>query len=681
MKAQDYHHRPISDYELPDSKPQPGLCPKCDRVSALLTIGVQRWAICIEHAMCWHVFSSRIADGTTEADWEANRERIRQYEIVQPNPCDLGRLTREVVAALAEAPSRIRPNRPAKVPQVEVPPRLPPPLPLPECGPPVCFSVDGQVIGVPLVGCGRVAAPIVSVVVPLYRSRHVILEQIERWPECDIPHEIIYVDDHCPLDSWKVVASAWRRRGIPRTVQVRVIRRRTNGGQPAAANGGAGVARASILAMLNADCFPHRGWLPRLVERLNDPTVGTVGSLLLRRIHGEMRIESAGSVWSWGSRSFEHIGGRRLSEALPGELTAGGRESITGCAIAIRSRLYWQVGGYDERFKVGYWDDADLTMRVRQAGYRIWFEPASCATHLVSHSGASNHPHKENNRSRFQQRWVDSGIVDGMVAIQRGYEPKMIIVRRDGANGDVLLAVSVCAGIKKRFPKAKIHFQTNCPHPVYRNPWIDGVLPTTIPLPQHDWLCDLNDAYERLPMEHMLVTYARIAGVNVSDCRPFIHAEPVETPLPERFVALHPGPAGSLQWKGRAWPMERFVKTVEALRGRGVDVVIVGSHKDECPFPCLDARGLSVHQSAYVIGQARMFAGIESFPHHMAMALNVPTVAIMGKVAPETIFYRDNASVLRLDLPCIGCLKRLRFPAIDIGRCDAGDEPCMKELT
>ncbi|WP_294737468.1 glycosyltransferase [uncultured Pseudomonas sp.] len=65
----------------------------------------------------------------------------------------------------------------------------------------------------------------------------------------------------------------------------------------------------------------------------------------------------------------------------PGELDA-----FCGCSVLIPRKLFVDHGGFDERFFM-YYEDADLSWRIRKAGWKLVFEPSSVVRHI--HAGSS----------------------------------------------------------------------------------------------------------------------------------------------------------------------------------------------------------------------------------------------------------------------------------------------------
>jgi GT2 family glycosyltransferase len=76
-------------------------------------------------------------------------------------------------------------------------------------------------------------------------------------------------------------------------------------------------------------------------------------------------------------------------------------EHLSGCAIFLRTEALRKAGVFDENFFL-YYEDADLSLRIRQAGFRLLVEPKS----KVWHTEASN------RQSELKTLWlVWSGLL------------------------------------------------------------------------------------------------------------------------------------------------------------------------------------------------------------------------------------------------------------------------------
>ncbi|KMN16118.1 glycosyltransferase [Pseudomonas weihenstephanensis] len=61
-------------------------------------------------------------------------------------------------------------------------------------------------------------------------------------------------------------------------------------------------------------------------------------------------------------------------------------DAFCGCSVLMSRMLFVEHGGFDERFFM-YYEDADLSWRIRKAGWKILFEPQSVVRHI--HAGSS----------------------------------------------------------------------------------------------------------------------------------------------------------------------------------------------------------------------------------------------------------------------------------------------------
>lgn len=65
---------------------------------------------------------------------------------------------------------------------------------------------------------------------------------------------------------------------------------------------------------------------------------------------------------------------------------AGELEAFCGCSVLLPRQLFLDFGGFDESFFM-YYEDVDLSWRMRNAGWKLLFEPDSVVRHI--HAGSS----------------------------------------------------------------------------------------------------------------------------------------------------------------------------------------------------------------------------------------------------------------------------------------------------
>ena len=64
---------------------------------------------------------------------------------------------------------------------------------------------------------------------------------------------------------------------------------------------------------------------------------------------------------------------------------------VSGACMMVRRDAFAAVGGMDEQFFL-YWEDADLCRRLKQAGWKTYYQPGVTVTHLTGQS--SQHARK-----------------------------------------------------------------------------------------------------------------------------------------------------------------------------------------------------------------------------------------------------------------------------------------------
>jgi GT2 family glycosyltransferase len=216
-------------------------------------------------------------------------------------------------------------------------------------------------------------SPDLSIVIPSHRRADLLrlcLVSVVRHAPAGT--EVLVVDDASP--DAVVARTAGEFAGV-RTVP---LRRRA--GFCVAANAGIRAARGRVVELLNDDTEVCAGWAEAALAHFREPTVAAVAPLVLWG-DGD-RIDSAGDRYYLGGVA----GKRGHGEPLSAELLRPGRVFGASASSAFyRRELVLRVGAFPESFGA-YFEDVDLSFRLRRAGGEVVYEPASRVRHRVSAS-------------------------------------------------------------------------------------------------------------------------------------------------------------------------------------------------------------------------------------------------------------------------------------------------------
>jgi N-acetylglucosaminyl-diphospho-decaprenol L-rhamnosyltransferase len=181
-------------------------------------------------------------------------------------------------------------------------------------------------------------------------------------------------------------------REVPRA---RVVTEPENRGYGAACNRGAAETSGAYVLFLNSDAFVQSGAVRALAAALErDPRAAVVGPRLfntdgtlqpsISRLPTPWRIfcESSGLAALTGGRGIF----RGHTKTREDHERAQEVESLMGAALLVRRTVFEKVGGFDEDFFF-YAEESDLFARLRQAGWRILYDPSASVVHLGGASG------------------------------------------------------------------------------------------------------------------------------------------------------------------------------------------------------------------------------------------------------------------------------------------------------
>lgn len=203
--------------------------------------------------------------------------------------------------------------------------------------------------------------PLLSVVVPAYRSPQVLDRCLRALQASDLPGdrwELIVVDDGSSDPETSRIASQ---------ADILIALDPPAGGPARARNAGTRAAHSGIVAFVDADVLVHSDALRRMLEGFDDANVGAVfGSY-------DASPEARGFVSQY----------RNLLHHRVHQKNAGDVESFWAGCGAVRKTILESAGMFDEvTYRRPEMEDVELGYRLRDASHSIVLDPLILCTHL-----------------------------------------------------------------------------------------------------------------------------------------------------------------------------------------------------------------------------------------------------------------------------------------------------------
>jgi GT2 family glycosyltransferase/glycosyltransferase involved in cell wall biosynthesis len=284
-----------------------------------------------------------------------------------------------------------------------------------------CFLAAAEKLAFPVV-----ENPVVTVVIPTFNKAcytYLTLEALLA-SEPGFPFELVVIDNASADETPALLG---------RLENVRVRVNEHNLGFGAACNLGAEMARGEFVCFLNSDTLPNPGWLGALVRTIRAyPRCGAVGGKL---VHPDGKLQETGSIiWRDGSTSGY---GRGEDPLRPEYCYVREVDYCSAACLLVRKDLFLSVGGFDDRYAPAYYEDADLCLSIREAGYKVVCQPKAVVFHVEfgSSEGDRGVALQLRNRSRFTAKW------DRRLLEQSLSHPGNVIAARERRRGRRILVV------------------------------------------------------------------------------------------------------------------------------------------------------------------------------------------------------------------------------------------------
>jgi GT2 family glycosyltransferase len=171
-----------------------------------------------------------------------------------------------------------------------------------------------------------------------------------------------------------------------------------------------------VLGFLNNDLeFTKPDWLEKMVAQAVRKEVGAVGARLL---FPNNLLQHGGVIIGIGGVAGHNHKGRPREDFgyFNRAILSQNLSAVTAACLVMRREVFDTIRGFDEQLSVAF-NDVDLCLRIRKAGFKIVYEPEAELYHHESASrGYENTAEKfarfEREVETMKTRWKDTLRVD-----------------------------------------------------------------------------------------------------------------------------------------------------------------------------------------------------------------------------------------------------------------------------
>ncbi|GBD88055.1 hyaluronan synthase [bacterium BMS3Abin03] len=237
---------------------------------------------------------------------------------------------------------------------------------------------------------------IVSIIIPTINQvefTRQCIESIEKFT--DVEYEIIVVDNASTDNTIEEVR---------KYSNVKIIRNSENRGFPKAINQGIKAAKGKYILIANNDIVVTEGWLNRMIEiAKGDDSIGLVGpisnSVSWYQIDKDAKYNTLEEMHTYAEKVKEK--NKNKTEEFP---------RIAFLCALIKREVTDKIGGLDERFSPGNYEDDDFCLRAQLAGYKTVIAKDVFIHHFGSKSFTNEGKDKYlqllgRNKEIFVEKW------------------------------------------------------------------------------------------------------------------------------------------------------------------------------------------------------------------------------------------------------------------------------------
>jgi GT2 family glycosyltransferase len=230
----------------------------------------------------------------------------------------------------------------------------------------------------------NVESPCVSIIIVTFNGEKLLKNCLDSLVKTTYPNFEMIIVDNGSSDNTAILVKDYIQRF---KINIKLVQNQENLGFAQANNIGVKISAGEYIAFLNNDTIVDKNWLQSMVAILEaHPKIAVVQSLLLTR-DGTDVDSLGGAIDIFGTASDTS----RPFQMIDNAPDYRSQEIFSACAAAmlIRKKVFEIVGGYDARF-FAYFEDVDLSWRIRLNGYSIVLDSSSIVYHFRGGTSKKN---------------------------------------------------------------------------------------------------------------------------------------------------------------------------------------------------------------------------------------------------------------------------------------------------
>lgn len=260
--------------------------------------------------------------------------------------------------------------------------------------------------------------PVVDIITPVYGG----LEFLEKLTatlykyDAGIPYHWYIIDDKTPENKGRKELIAYYEKLKSDHDNLTIITSSENGGYAKSNNIAVRKGKSPFILLLNSDIMIiHDNWLKMMVNTLTESeSNGIVGPKLLffpdstdkNRPAG--KIQHAGVFYNINGGPYHKFVGWNVNHPKVNRKLY--INAVTGACLLTRRKLWNHIGGLNEEYSTGNFEDIEYCVKVRSLNYKVVYEPTASLYHYAG--GSENNTTAQINLQIFMRNNKDKLVWD-----------------------------------------------------------------------------------------------------------------------------------------------------------------------------------------------------------------------------------------------------------------------------